>query len=380
MKGLRANWSRHVLLILGLLLGLSCAHTSKGQAIHIRDDSGVDLVVFYPDGNISILYGTILMGPEADLTTEPEAGEFAVENAQGEVVFRVPSDTAHVHVKGTIEQGITSRLSPSDPAFKVEDSKGEIVAYIDDAGNLKTKGIIFLQGVPTDGIRQRGNTFTRASGDFNYTDFTSTDGLVLSGDASVIHGSLNFTSGQTVGEGAVWSDDKIPVGIGFEVQFDFRLIGDGIEGLSFVIQNDSQTPPLSPGGKLGYTGIVNSLAVEFDTRRTLEFSPPEINGNHISVNTRGPNTANSSDPAFSIGSNYSLSSNLKENTTHTARIVYDSLKDSLKVYLNDKLEVEISSFDLNDHLEMVNGFAWVGKIVTSSRTDKVWSGNSKTSK
>ena len=99
---LRCQWMRYGCLVLCLALGMMYSNAALAQAIRIQDDSGVDVVVFYPDGNISILYGTILMGNDADLLSDPQSGELLIRNALEEIVFRISSDTGHVHLKGTV--------------------------------------------------------------------------------------------------------------------------------------------------------------------------------------------------------------------------------------------------------------------------------------
>lgn len=359
---------RHACFAVWIALFVMHPNSASAQIIRIMDDEGVDLVHFFQDGNISILYGTILMGSDADLLSEPQAGEFLIRNDLGEIVFRVSPDMGHIHLKGSLEQGITSTLSPADPALKILDPAGELVAYVDYEGNLKTKGVIYLQGVPTDQIPQTGDTFIRNIGSYNYTNFNSTEGLTLAGAASVVDSVIDIVPGTFASVGTVWTSDQVPVGIGFEAQFSFSFDRDGADGLAFVIQNQSPTPFLGAGGNLGYGGIVNSLAVEFDTWANVDFDPPEFNGNHISVNTRGPVTPNSSDPAYSIGSSDFLSTTLEDGFIHTARIVYVPQDMSLQIFLDDVLEVEVFGFDLENHIDLDDGAAWVG-ITATSGTD-----------
>ena len=67
----------------------------------------------------------------------------------------------------------------------------------------------------------------------------------------------------------------------------------GADGFTFVIQNSDSSlfggggssALGSTGGGLGYAGIPNSLAVEFDTWFNPVLGDP--NGNHISVHTAG---------------------------------------------------------------------------------------------
>ena len=58
--------------------------------------------------------------------------------------------------------------------------------------------------------------------------------------------------------------------------------GPGGDGLAFVIQTN-KTSLGSGGGSLGYSGITNSIAVEFDTHANMG----DINGNHVGLDLNG---------------------------------------------------------------------------------------------
>ncbi|GAM23419.1 hypothetical protein SAMD00019534_065940 [Acytostelium subglobosum LB1] len=72
--------------------------------------------------------------------------------------------------------------------------------------------------------------------------------------------------------------------------------------MAFVIQNSEQGPkafrPESAGCYLGYHGIDNSIAIEFDTYQHGHFG--EVNSNHISVQSNGTKP-NSADHKYSLG-------------------------------------------------------------------------------
>ena len=67
--------------------------------------------------------------------------------------------------------------------------------------------------------------------------------------------------------GALWSDSKISLNTSFTISAElyFGANGDGADGFSFIIQNQSKTVIGEVGGGLGYQGIANSVAIEFDT-------------------------------------------------------------------------------------------------------------------
>ena len=94
--------------------------------------------------------------------------------------------------------------------------------------------------------------------------------------------ALRLTTNEARLSGAAWYGRKMQVREGFETQFDFRLSmpstvcrnmdnvythcrSRGSDGFAFVIQNAGQIELGEPGMGLGYGGINNSLAIEFDT-------------------------------------------------------------------------------------------------------------------
>lgn len=119
---------------------------------------------------------------------------------------------------------------------------------------------------------------------FTYTDFNSTAGLTLVGNATAGAGqvgepnTISLTQpSQFSNIGGVWKTDKQDVGLGFVTDFRFRVRDRGqvspSDGIAFVIQNASVSALGGPGGAVGYStnpfggpsGIANSLAIVFDT-------------------------------------------------------------------------------------------------------------------
>ncbi len=139
---------------------------------------------------------------------------------------------------------------------------------------------------------------------FTYNGFGNTKGLQFMGNAtSITNGDgavLELTPPAYWQAGAVWSAAPIPFGpnAGFSTFFTFRLSNpggnvdvdgvQGADGIAFLIQSGGYQLGAAGGG-IGYEGITNSLAVEFDTWDNFgQFGPPgEINGNHVAVNLNG---------------------------------------------------------------------------------------------
>ena len=123
--------------------------------------------------------------------------------------------------------------------------------------------------------------------------------LSLAGSPNVVStvtsSSLTMTS-STSQTAAAWLPVKQPVANGFTTQFTFQLSSGGglfADGFAFVIQNSpagiGALGTTGMGGFLGYQGLTNSLAIEFDTFQN-DWDP---NANHVAIqsNYAGANTA-----------------------------------------------------------------------------------------
>lgn len=138
-------------------------------------------------------------------------------------------------------------------------------------------------------------------------------------------GVLRLNTANTNQHASAWFVTPQPLSTGFTTAFQFQISGTGrcqgcsfpADGIALVIQGDP-----AGTGALGYTGngqniaygnadasgatgpgsaIQNSLAVELDTFRNPDYSDPD--GNHIAVQSCGPNTSdglssNSSDHGY----------------------------------------------------------------------------------
>jgi hypothetical protein len=104
----------------------------------------------------------------------------------------------------------------------------------------------------------------------------------------------------------------------------------GGDGFAFVVHNDVQQEfALGSGGMaLGYGGLQNALAIEFDTWFNPELL--DVYENHVSVHVSGSGGVVQPNHTHSLGS----TSNLPDLTedTHTVRIAYKpNLDESMYV-------------------------------------------------
>lgn len=262
----------------------------------------------------------------------------------------------------------------------------------------------------------------RARADFAVRNFTGpTDAeMVYNGVASVVLAdesaetfSLRITPASAHATGSSFAREKQLVVGGFVSDFAFRITNDptvevpcdgvdhasdtcsrrGGDGFAFVIQNNAEKAMGGGGGQLGYGGLRNCIAVEFDTYHDAEARDPYHN--HVAVMTRGPKAPALSTHATSIGASVDVP-NLSDGERHYVRIVYnpmfvpedamhksfkssayllDLMRDykhglgTLKVFV-DNLAVPVLTVPINiaAFMDLDNGRAWIGFTASTGRS------------
>ncbi len=127
-----------------------------------------------------------------------------------------------------------------------------------------------------------------------YTDFSSVAGLTLNGSANQAGNVLNLTNNYSQG-GSAFSTSAISLGsnVSFSSAFSFEILnsqgagdadGPGADGLTFVVQTVASNLG-GIGGGIGYFGIPNSVAIEFDTYNNG--AGDGHNGNHVGIDLNG---------------------------------------------------------------------------------------------
>ncbi|MGI8783778.1 MAG: Ig-like domain repeat protein [Acidobacteriota bacterium] len=208
-----------------------------------------------------------------------------------------------------------------------------------------------------------------------FANFSSTAGLSLVGTAAPSGNVLRLTSALTDQVGAAWYSTKQNVTNGFETTFQFQITDPGglenglnpkggAEGIAFVIQNNSTQALGGGGGSLGYGGIANSLAVEFDTwnnggnETNNGANETALKDNHISVHTNGA-LANNANENYSMGSASIASPTFSDGAVHIVKIVY--VPGTLKVYLDGSASPKLTvAVDLATKVNLDSGKAFVG--------------------
>ncbi|KAF1775324.1 Immunoglobulin-like fold [Phytophthora cactorum] len=217
--------------------------------------------------------------------------------------------------------------------------------------------------------------------------------------------ALRLSGSQSFLTGAAWYPRQMNVREGFTTSFSFRAANPstmcrvmdnvhtncrsrGGDGFAFVIQNDVQQElALGSGGmSLGYGGLQNALAIEFDTWFNPELL--DVYENHISVHVSGKGGVVQPNHTHSLGA----TSNLPDLTedVHTVRITYKPNLDEsmlfdeaftastlagnffstgawrmgiglLAIYLDDMNSPVLTvPLRIENTLELFHGRAWVG--------------------
>lgn len=163
----------------------------------------------------------------------------------------------------------------------------------------------------------------------DFGNFASVSGLGLNGSARQLGNQLELTPDATNRAGSAFYESPIELdGNGsFRSAFSFQAVGGaaGADGLTFTIQDDPRGSGAigGTGGSLGYVGITNSVAVEFDTYRN---SGTDLNANHVSIIEGSvTNSLRTAVPSFEINGGSRL----------YAWVDYNGNSDVLAVYLSD---------------------------------------------
>ncbi len=129
----------------------------------------------------------------------------------------------------------------------------------------------------------------QANGIFDFPDFSSTTGLTFVGSAGQAGNQLQITPDGGGQSGAAYSTAAVALGSGdtFSTTFQFQYTGQGgidpADGITFVMAA-SPTGLGASGGGMGYGGVGNSVAIEFDS---YENGGNDYNSNHVSIDEDG---------------------------------------------------------------------------------------------
>lgn len=179
--------------------------------------------------------------------------------------------------------------------------------------------------------------------DFNYQNFSSVDGLIISPDVEQAGDALRLTPAAGEKMGSAWYRKPVQVAYGFETVFSFTITerggwaGNGGDGFSFNVHN------LGFDQIVGEAGTSAKLSVQFDTHQ----NGGEVSDNFVRINYRGQVAAERDLNA--LGSPIDMSN----GQTH---LVWVLLRDGKLSVTIDDYGVASARVDLRDMSPAVVGF------------------------
>lgn len=134
--------------------------------------------------------------------------------------------------------------------------------------------------------------------EITYPDFSDTSSLTLNGSAATVTTAdgvvLRLAIATTWQDGSAFSNIPLQA-VTFSTSFVFRItnpggtvfdcnVEPGADGIVFVVQSVSSSVG-GTGGGIGYSGILDSVGVEFDTWCNTDLNDPS--SNHLGIDTSG---------------------------------------------------------------------------------------------
>ncbi|WP_245664866.1 L-type lectin-domain containing protein [Actinoplanes subtropicus] len=207
-------------------------------------------------------------------------------------------------------------------------------------------------------------TRTYAAGTDNLVYFPTFAGastmLDRNGSADIITSSgrvhqriLRLTAGGFRQAGSAWAKPKLNLTGSFESQFKVYLhhTTPGADGIAFLVQNDGPRALGGWGGGIGYRGIRDSVAVEFDTFQ----NSTDPSSNHLAVVLHGNPDVHAAvgEPSIPL-----------YGRPFWARVTYDAPTHDLRVYVQSLRAGAEEELALETKVDLAAGVgassAWVG--------------------
>ncbi|NND97094.1 MAG: DUF4347 domain-containing protein [Pirellulaceae bacterium] len=215
-----------------------------------------------------------------------------------------------------------------------ETSRDVLITLVSDGVAEGTETFSFTIDNPTGAGILVPRTATITINDIElpqFADFNDVGQLILNGSAVGTGGVLRLTDTALNQAGTAFYDTAIPINAdtSFQSQFTFRIAagggGNGADGMTFVVQGDPAGSLAigQTGGGLGYAGINNSVAIEFDTYANAD----DVNDNHLSVLVNGNVATPIATKTYAV--------DLNGGADKYAWIDYNGTNNVLAVYLSE---------------------------------------------
>jgi hypothetical protein len=296
----------------------------------------------------------------------------------GQYPLTVTATGVNKDFDGTTNATVTlsdNRISPNDTFTDSYTSASFVSAGPGMGITVNVTGI----SISGTGATNYALTSTTAATTANISDSINLSALSLNGvnygsstaALPIWTGSALQLTNTTTETSSAWLGSAIPVSTAFSTTFQFQItpaatgpnaIGDGF---AFVIQGaPSGAATLGATGYgmyIGYDGIPNSIAIEFDTYENGQYEDPA--GSHIGIQSLGaqPNTPDHT-PATGANLGGPTTATFADGNPHTATITYDG-SSTISVYLDGSATPVVSStvpINLNTLLGLSGGPAYIG--------------------
>ncbi|MBM2813522.1 MAG: hypothetical protein HW421_284 [Ignavibacteria bacterium] len=226
---------------------------------------------------------------------------------------------------------------------------------------------------------------------FDYPDFRVIETLHTTKDAVQIDSAIRLTTSTTWSKGGMWHNYPVLVNKTFTTKFKFTLsdpslrqytnVIDGADGIAFIIQGDKPDTAGTSGGGMGYDGLKNSLAIEFDTYYNDSLADPSKFHIGVFSNGRNPNSSNHASKA-NLGTTANIIPLEPNNRTYFAQIDYNVLPNKLRIFLDktglfENPALVIDNINLEQLLNLESGTnAYIGLTSATGayyQTHKIYS-------
>jgi len=130
-------------LVLGGTTGTDCTTTvnytncSAYGCVLIKDKQGATKAIFDGGGFID-LKGTVTPSSIGS----PDGSDFIIKNAGSANIAWIDNTTGNMRLSGTINDDAQALCTPPAGSFVIRNSAGNCVSYIDNAGNIWSRGRI----------------------------------------------------------------------------------------------------------------------------------------------------------------------------------------------------------------------------------------------
>ena len=307
--------------------GGSLGYGGLNRSLAIEFDSYLNSKYDPNNNHISVLQNGDVRNSLAVATAPFDLNNGKLLNAW--VDYNGDRDLLEVYLADTLVKPSTSLLSLNINLDSVVGEQAFLGFSAATGGRVNNHNILNWEVQSNSKLVTAVNDAAELNSIVDLDNFADVDRLKFNGNATQANNRLRLTSANQKQAGSVFLDDPIRVNdeTSFSSEFQFEIGGgtNGADGFTFILQNDRHGDNAlgNNGGGVGYQGIEESLAIEFDTYQGVG----DPNNNHISI-LRDGNTNNA---LIDANSTFDLNG----GQTLNAWINYEGSRDLLEVYLSD---------------------------------------------